>query len=108
VLKSLKKLNQEMRKCVTQRLDAPVRKNREFTFQIFELSPHRIILKEVEVCGDWPIRSSPCGWRRRCPRQDRRGARPDHPRAGATGTQAVHDCDGAASRLDFTGLPPEL
>jgi DNA-binding GntR family transcriptional regulator len=49
VLKSLKKLNQEMRKCVNAVDWTPlVRKNREFHFQIFELSPHRIILKEVE------------------------------------------------------------
>jgi DNA-binding GntR family transcriptional regulator len=49
VLKSLKKLNQEMRKCVNATDWTPlVRKNREFHFQIFELSPHRIILKELE------------------------------------------------------------
>lgn len=49
VLKSLKKLNQEMRKYVDAADWTPlVRKNREFHFQIFELSPHRIILDEVE------------------------------------------------------------
>src|SRR5882672_11484399 len=49
VLKSLKKLNQEMRKYVNAPDWTPlVRKNREFHFQIFELSPHRIILDELE------------------------------------------------------------
>ncbi len=49
VLRSLKKLNQEMRKCAGAADWTPlIRKNREFHFQIFQLSPHRIILDEVE------------------------------------------------------------
>jgi DNA-binding GntR family transcriptional regulator len=48
VLKELKKLNQEMRKHATAAEWTPLmRKNREFHFRIFALSPHQIILDEV-------------------------------------------------------------
>lgn len=48
VLKELKKLNQEMRKHAAAAEWTPLmRKNREFHFRIFALSPHRIILDEV-------------------------------------------------------------
>jgi len=48
VLKDLKKLNQEMRKLAAAAEWMPLmRKNREFHFRIFALSPHRIILDEI-------------------------------------------------------------
>jgi DNA-binding GntR family transcriptional regulator len=48
VLKELKKLNQEMRKHAAATEWMPLmRKNREFHFRIFALSPHRIILDEI-------------------------------------------------------------
>jgi DNA-binding GntR family transcriptional regulator len=48
VLKELKKLNQEMRKHAAAAEWMPLmRKNREFHFRIFGLSPHRIILDEI-------------------------------------------------------------
>jgi DNA-binding GntR family transcriptional regulator len=48
VLKELKKLNQEMRKHAAAAEWTPLmRKNREFHFRIFALSPHRIILDEL-------------------------------------------------------------
>ncbi len=47
-LKELKKLNQEMRKHAAAAEWTPLmRKNRDFHFKIFALSPHRIILDEV-------------------------------------------------------------
>src|SRR6267142_1104480 len=47
-LKELKKLNQEMRKHAAAAEWTPLmRKNRDFHFNIFALSPHRIILDEV-------------------------------------------------------------
>jgi DNA-binding GntR family transcriptional regulator len=48
VLKDLKKLNQEMRKHAAAAEWMPLmRRNREFHFRIFALSPHRIILDEI-------------------------------------------------------------
>ena len=47
-LKELKKLNQEMRKHAAAAEWTPLmRKNRDFHFNIFSLSPHRVILDEV-------------------------------------------------------------
>ncbi len=48
-LKELKKLNQEMRKYAAAAEWTPLmRRNREFHFKMFSLSPHRIILDEVQ------------------------------------------------------------
>src|SRR5258708_4153751 len=55
-LKELKKLNQEMRKHAAAAEWTPLmRKNRDFHFKIFSLSPHRVMLDEVHrlwVLGD--------------------------------------------------------
>src|SRR5258708_6064469 len=109
-LKELKKLNQEMRKHAAAAEWTPLmRKNRDFHFKIFSLSPHRVILDEVHRL--WVLGEPFIALRMSSPEPR---LRPSHPPAQIIRTLDKRDRKLLLSAMEkhrastSTALPPHL